>query len=108
MGGYDPTRGDVLPPEQVYAVILHRVEAVAADSLLRLRELSERFPTAVPPALVEELERACADPAGERRCAVRLAGGPEVLPVRVDPTRGLTRATVLDRSPGGVSLRLVE
>jgi len=90
-------------PPSVYRSLLDEAGEVTENILARLRRLHARYPSAVPTRVLEHLERDHHHPAGDRRAAVRLAGGPARVRIRPSPPR---TGRVLDRSPGGVSLRL--
>jgi hypothetical protein len=79
----------------------------AERALSRLRALGQQFPADIPADFLRQLERAHADPAGERRFAVRLAGERDRLVVRLGVGTGrAVEAQVLDQCVGGVRVRL--
>jgi hypothetical protein len=88
-----------------YADLLGEAADVAARAVGRLHDLQGRYPAELPPPVIGQLDRAHADPAAERRGTVRLPADPDVVAVRSvgGPEE---EAAVLDRSPGGLSLRL--
>jgi hypothetical protein len=100
----EPSPDDTPLPEG-YADLLGEAADVAARAVGRLHDLRGRYPADLPPPVIGQIDRAHADPAAERRGAVRLPADPDVVAVRSvgGPER---EATVLDRSPGGLSLRL--
>lgn len=107
MKGHDFPRDGDSPPahRQKLSELLREAEAVSETAISRLRRLNDRFPSAVPGPLLEQLERIRSDPRGERRGAVRLVGGQRVA-VRTVPGERVALAPVLDRSPGGLAVRL--
>jgi hypothetical protein len=100
----EPTPGDPPLPAS-YAALLGEAADVAAKAVGRLHDLCERYPADLPPPVIGQIDRAHADPAAERRGAVRLPADVGRASVRSagSPER---EAAVLDRSPGGLSLRL--
>ena len=100
----EPSPDDTPLPAR-YADLLGEAADVAAKAVGRLHELHDRYPADLPPPVLDQIDRAHADPAAERRGAVRLPADPDVVAVR--PAGGPDRpAAVLDRSPGGLSLRV--
>jgi hypothetical protein len=96
---------DDTPRPASYADLLGEAADVAARAVGRLHDLQGRYPAELPPPVIGQLDRARADPAAERRGTVRLPADPDVVAVRsAGGSEG--EATVLDRSPGGLSLRL--
>lgn len=96
---------DDTPLPATYADLLREAADVAAKAVDRLHDLRDRYPADLPPPVIGQIDRAHADPPAERRGAVRLTAEPE--PVAVRTAGGPERpAAVLDRSPGGLSLRL--
>jgi hypothetical protein len=90
----------------LYARLLRQAREVSAQTVDRVCGLHERFPASLPRSLVEQLARVQADPAGERRRAVRVNEPGRVL-VRPEGGRRLAEeATATDHSPGGLALRL--
>jgi hypothetical protein len=110
MNGRNPARTDPPPPPphaELYSDVLHEAKDVRDKAIDRLHRLCDRFPAAVPPLLLDQLERSRTDPRAERRATVRFDGGPTRVTVRAgsDPVRR-TRAVVLDRSAGGLRLQV--
>jgi len=100
----EPSPNDTPLPGS-YADLLGEAADVAARAVGRLHDLRGRFPADLPPPVIGQIDRAHADPAAERRGAVRLPADPDVVAVRaVGGEEG--EAAVLDRSPGGLSLRV--
>ncbi|MBN9518473.1 PilZ domain-containing protein [bacterium] len=87
-----------------YSDLLGAAAAAAARAVDRLHQLRERFPASLPPPVVEQFDRTHADPAAERRAAIRLPGGPAA-ELSADGT-GVVGAAVCDRSAGGLGLRV--
>jgi hypothetical protein len=100
----DPPSGAGPPPAFVlpFQAALRRARDAADAALGRLGRLRERFPEALPGAVLEQLGRA---PADDRRRAVRLQGGAERVVVR-EHSRRQGGGEVLDYGPGGLGLRL--
>ena len=100
----EPSPDDAPLPAR-YADLLGEAADVAAKAVGRLHDLHDRYPADLPPPVLDQIDRAHADPAAERRGAVRLPPDPELVAVRSagGPEQ---QAAVLDRSPGGLSLRL--
>lgn len=94
-----------IPRVDLYCDVLREAEDLRRVSVERLRRLSERYPSALPPPLLGQLEHARTDPRAERRTAVRFAGEPRPVRVRAGDVSRL-RAVILDRSPGGMRLRV--
>src|SRR5687767_9807659 len=93
------------PLPRAYSALLGEAADVAAKAVDRIHDLRDQYPGDVPAHLVEQLDRARADPAAERRGMLRLPGGPD--PILVGLGDGTTvEAAVVDRSPGGLSLRV--
>lgn len=90
---------------EAYDALLHEAGEVAGRAVGRLRDLHDRFPDAVPDEVLDGLRHAQRDPRGERRAAVRLAGTSGRASVRTDLAPP-AEARVLDRSPGGLRLRV--
>lgn len=93
------------PFDAAYSDLLGAAAGVAARALDRLHELHTQFPAALPPPVVEQLDRGHADPAAERRGAIRLPDGPDAELV-VAEGAAVVGAAVCDRSPGGLALRV--
>jgi hypothetical protein len=89
-----------------YSDLLEKAERVAERALSRLRALHRQFPADIPADFLRQLERAHADPAGEWRLAIRLAGESDRLLVRLGSGPGrAVEAQLLDRCAGGVRVR---
>jgi hypothetical protein len=89
----------------MYAAALHEIVVAAEKALARVRQLRARYPADVTEDAVAQLERVRSDPR-ERRRVVRLGGG-DAVTVRTGPAaRPAETAPVLDRSPGGLAVRL--
>ena len=109
MSGRNPPPDDTphaTPRPEAYSFLLDEAEGVAGNAVSRLRRLRDRYPSDVSGRLIDELERAHANPDGERRRGVRLGGAPTPAEVRTDPSP-LTTAQVVDRSAGGLRLRVI-
>jgi hypothetical protein len=98
----DPPRD--IPHFDLYSDVLHEAKDVRRRSVERLHRLCDRFPSAVPAPLLDQLDHARTDPRSERRTAVRFDGGPRRVSIRA--SEGRARAVVLDRSLGGLRLRV--
>lgn len=109
MNGRDPTRNGAPPPgvphSELYSDVLHEARDLRQKSVERLHQLCDRFPSAVPAPLLDQLDHARTDPRKERRTAVRFDGGPRRVSVRSGEA-GRARAEVVDRSMGGLKLRV--
>src|SRR4051794_20752871 len=104
MRDQEPSPDD--PPRPAnYADLLGKAADVAAKAVGRLHDLRDRYPAELPPPVMGQLDRAHADPAAERRGTVRLPADPELVAVR-SAAWPEGQAAVVDRSPGGLSLRL--
>jgi hypothetical protein len=90
-----------------YADLLGAAAEVSAKAVDRLHVLHDRYPASLPPPVIQQVDRGHADPAGERRASVRLPGGEGAVTVR-SPGTEQAEAAILDRSAGGLSLRLGE
>ncbi len=93
------------PFRAAYSDLLGVAAGVAARALDRVHELHSQFPAALPPPVVEQLDRGHADPAAERRAAIRLPDGPAAELVAAEGA-AVVGAEVRDRSPGGLALRV--
>ena len=94
-----------VPRPEAYSFLLDEAEGVAGNAVSRLRRLGDRYPSDVPAPLIDELERAHTNPDSERRSGVRLGGSATPAEVCTDPSPR-TPAQVVDRSAGGVRLRV--
>lgn len=100
----DPDRADSpLPP--AYSALLGEAADVAAKAMDRIHALNDRYPGGVPAVPLGQLDRAHADPGAERRGTVRLASGPGRASVGTGAGPPAD-AEVVDRCPGGLSLRV--
>jgi hypothetical protein len=93
-----------VPHYDLYRDVLHEARDVRDKSVERLHRLCDRFPSAVPAPLLDQLEHSRTDPRSERRTAVRFAGPDRRVTVRAEA--GRSRATVVDRSMGGLKLQI--
>src|SRR4051812_44661383 len=98
----DPASGE-LP--RAYADLLQKAAVVAARAVDRIHDLHDQYPAAVPAPVMDQLDRAHANPAAERRGAIRLPSGTAAVSVTLAGGRAMD-ATVVDRSPGGLALRV--
>jgi hypothetical protein len=109
MNGREPTKDGPARPDiphyDLYSDVLNEAEDVRRKSVERLHHLCDRFPSAVPAPLLDQLDHARLDPRKERRTAVRFDGGPRRVSVRAGDA-GRARAEVVDRSVGGLKLRV--
>jgi hypothetical protein len=91
----------------VYLKVLGEARAAARAAVARLRTLGQHFPSALPEDLVHQLEQGLTDPDGERRKGLRVpAAEADTAVITLEGTGEQMVAQIVERSPGGMALRL--
>src|SRR5262249_13898841 len=91
----------------VYLKVLDEARAAARAAVARLRHLGQHFPSDLPEDLVLQLEQGLVDPDSERRKGLRVpAAEADAVMITLEGTGEQVAAQIIERSPGGLALRL--